>query len=322
MGNLKYEEAFHLVKEELKQALAGSPPIINQYLLGLTRSQGKMLRASAVLICSEDESGLVEPAAVSAAAAIEIIHLASLIHDDVIDDADIRRGQDTIQKKYGRRTAVICGDFLLSLAFTLISKIPDPGQYQEISFPDYIRRLCLGELLQHVNNYNSDLSVLEYIRIISGKTAALFEASFFAGSVLCGCSTRERTIYKKIGKYAGLIFQLQDDCLDFNETMEVAKKPVQSDYEQGVMTLPLIFALGMRPQYKEKAAAGMLTRKEINNIVKETDGVSFNIQMMTKYSTKAIKELNRLDLNENKKNQILEFLHLMTGGYLEAGAIQ
>ena len=123
-------------------------------------------------------------------------------------------------------------------------------------------RICLGELNQHINNGNIDLSVHQYLRIISGKTAALFEASFFAGAVLAEKDQKEIKQYRKIGRYIGMIFQLTDDCMDFEETEQKAQKPVQSDYEQDVITLPLIYAFKHLAGLKDRARENALTRSE------------------------------------------------------------
>ena len=308
MDKLTYEEAYENVKTEITKALTGSPKIINEYLTHLSTSQGKMIRASALLVCAEDKEGNINPDAVQAAAAIEIIHLASLVHDDVIDNSDLRRGQETLQKKYGKRTAVICGDYLLSLALKVVSKVPDSKQYMDIKTADYISKLCLGELRQHINNNNLDLSLTEYIRIISGKTAALFEASFFAGAVLSGANEADINRYKKIGNYTGLIFQLQDDCLDFDNTVETAKKPVQSDFEQGVITIPLIHALSKLPHFKRKAEENKISRDDINNAVEEAGGLDFTRQIIKKYYRKAEKNILKLDIMEEKKKRLTAIL--------------
>lgn len=317
MVKLEYEEAYELVEKEIKKALTSSPRIINDYLTHLSTSPGKMIRAVSVLVCAEDEEGTINPSAVQAAAGIEIIHLASLVHDDVIDNSDLRRGQETLQKKYGKRTAVICGDYLLSLALKTISSIPDGKDYLDIPTADYISKLCLGELRQHINNNNLSLTLFEYIRIISGKTAALFEASFFAGAVLCGCSQAEINIYKKIGNYAGLIFQLQDDCLDFDDTVETAKKPVQSDFEQGVITLPLIHALNALPIFKKKAMNNSITRQEINRAVEEAGGLDYTKHIIRKYYKKAERNINRLNVTEEKRKKLMEILKKSTGTHAE-----
>ena len=313
MENLKYEEAFELVKKEMQKTLRKSPRIINEYLTHMSNTQGKMIRAASVLICNEDRDGKINPDAVRAAVAIEIIHLASLVHDDVIDNADLRRGQETIQKKYGKRTAVICGDYLLSIALQMVSNISDGKEYLSSSFPDYIRKLCLGELLQHLNNGNLDLSVFDYFKIISGKTAALFEASFFAGALLGHSTNTEIKRYRRIGNYIGIIFQLQDDCLDFDETIESAKKPVQSDYEQGVITLPLIHALGKLPDFKEKARKNKISRDDISNAVEEAQGLEFTRQIIERYFKKAEREISRLDVSEEKRARLTQVLKMATG---------
>ena len=313
MENLTYEVAFELVKKELQKTLTKSPPIINEYLAHISNTQGKMIRAVSVLVCNEDKDGNINPEAVKAAVAVEIIHLASLVHDDVIDNADLRRGQETLQKKYGKRTAVICGDFLLSIALQKISKISDEKEYLSTSFPDYIQKLCLGELLQHINNWNLDLSMFDYFKIISGKTAALFEASFFAGALIGHNTDAEIRRYRRIGNYAGIIFQLQDDCLDFDKTMELAKKPVQSDYEQGVITLPLIHALFKLPDFKGKAQKNKISRDEVNQAVEEAEGLKFTRQIMDRYFRKAEREISKLDVSEEKRIRLTSILRTATG---------
>lgn len=313
MEKLAYEDAYELVKKEIKHALTRSPRIISDYLTHLSNSQGKMIRAVSVLVCAEDEDRKINSGAVQAAASIEIIHLASLVHDDVIDNADLRRGQETLQKKFGKRTAVICGDYLLSLALKTISEIPDGKQYLDIPTSDYISKLCLGELRQHINNNNLDLSLAEYIRIISGKTAALFEASFFAGAVLSGASQAEINIFKKIGNYAGLIFQLRDDCLDFNNTVGSAKKPVQSDYEQGVITLPLIHSFSRLPSFKKKAMEKNITREDINRAVEEAGGLNYTNQIIDRYYKKAEQNIDKLDVSEEKRKLLTAILKKASG---------
>ena len=217
-----YEEAISCVKKEVERTLTRSPKIIREYLSHLSLSQGKYIRAVSVITCAEDKEGKVHPNAAKLAAAIEILHLATLVHDDVIDNADLRRGKETLQKKYGKRTAVICGDYLLCLALKMISQISNKKDYLELDLPDYIGKLCLGELNQQINNKNLNLSIFQYLKIISGKTAALFEASFYSGAVMAGCNEKETKKYRQVGNYIGMIFQLSDDCIDFDTTVEEA----------------------------------------------------------------------------------------------------
>ncbi len=306
---LTYEEAFDLVKKEIERILTKSPLMIREYLSHLSLSQGKGIRAAAVLACAVDKEGNLHPDAIKIAASIELIHLASLVHDDVIDNADLRRGKATLQKKYGKRTAVICGDYLLSLALKLVYSTSDKNTYLSISVPDYIGKLCLGELNQHINNNNLNLSIFQYLKIISGKTAALFEASFYAGAVVAKVDEKEAKKYRQIGFYIGMIFQLSDDCIDFDTTVEEANKPVQSDYEQGVITLPLIHALRENNEFRIKAMESGVSRTEINNAVKKTDGLKFTNFVIKKYYDKAMKRLNELDMGNDKKERLIAILN-------------
>lgn len=306
---LSYEEAIDLAKQEVERALLKSPHLIRDYLKHLASSQGKYIRAVSVIIAAMDDEGKVHPDAIKAAGAIEIIHLASLVHDDIIDNADLRRGKLTLQKKYGKRTAVICGDYLLSLALKMISETVDKKRYAQLDLPDYISRLCLGELEQHLNNYNLNLSIYQYLKIISGKTAALFEASFFSGAMVLNVSEEQLRKYKQIGYYIGMIFQLTDDCIDFDTAKEVANKPVQSDYEQGVITLPLIHAFKNLDFFKQKASDDQVTRDEINQAVMKTGGLDFTKGLIKRYYNKAVKRLDELMITDDKRDKILMILN-------------
>lgn len=305
---IKADEAIELVKLEVDNNLRNSPLVIREYTKHLMSSRGKFIRAISVVICAEDKDGFVHPNAIKMAAAIEILHLATLVHDDVIDNADLRRGEVTLQKKYGKRTAVICGDYLLSLSLRMIASIKDKKNYLELEMPDYVGRVCLGELEQHINNANLNLTIYRYLKIISGKTAALFEASFFAGAITCGSSEEELKKYKRLGNYIGMIFQLTDDCIDFENTVETANKPVQSDYEQGVITLPLIHALSQLTDFRTKAEKQAITRREINEAVDKTGGIGFTRMLVQKYYNKSMKIINELDVSENKKDKLISVL--------------
>lgn len=301
---ISYDRALDFVKEELNRALSSSPIIIRKYTEHLKASSGKFIRAISLLICAENQEGMVHPNAIKFAAAIELLHLATLVHDDVIDNADIRRGNLTLQKKYGKRTAVICGDYLFSYALKLASSVSDKEDYLKLNMPDYMGRVCLGELNQHLNNGFLDLSVYQYLKIISGKTAALFEASFYAGAVLSGEDNKSLTRYMRMGKYIGMIFQMMDDCLDFEKTENIAKKPVQSDFEQGVITLPLIYAFKNMMGLKDKAKDNSLARDEINEAVAKTGGLIYTKMLSNKYYNKSLKIIDELNITSDKRTKL------------------
>ncbi len=306
---VKFDEAIELVKKESDNTLAKSPLIIRGYTKHLMASRGKYIRAISVIICAEDKEGFIHPNAIKIAAAIEILHLATLVHDDVIDNADLRRGDITLQKKYGKRTAVICGDYLLCSALNLAASISNKKDYLELDIPDYMGKVCLGELNQHVNNGNLNLSVYQYLKIISGKTAALFEASFHAGAVFSSSDKAECIRYKQLGYYIGMIFQLTDDCIDFEDTTETAKKPVQSDYEQGVITLPLIHALKNKAGFGEKAVSAGVSRAEINEAVLAAGSLGFTHMVVKRYYNKALKIIHELEMTESKRTKLIKILN-------------
>jgi len=305
---ITFNDAIRRVKNEVDMALSTAPFIVRKYTAHLKLSRGKYIRTIALLTCAENKEGLIHPDAIKFAVAIEILHLATLVHDDVIDNANVRRGVITLQKKYGQKTAVICGDYLLCMALKLVAAVSDKKAYLNLDMPDYMGRVCLGELNQHINNGNLDLSVYEYLKIIAGKTAALFEASFYAGAIVCEGETLDIKKYKRLGRYMGMIFQLTDDCIDFETDADIAKKPVQSDFEQGVITLPLIHAFNNFIGFKGKAKTNVVSRIDINEAVLKTGGLVFTRKVSKKYYNKSLKMINELQIEENKRAKLIALL--------------
>jgi heptaprenyl diphosphate synthase len=304
-----FDAAFKLVQQETKRILTKGPSLISGYVGYMSDATGKMMRATALLAASMDENEMVPYDAIIFASAVEILHLATLVHDDIMDDADLRRGQVTLQKKAGKRSAVICGDYLLAAAINQLSKVSDADKYKDFDFSKYVERIALGELRQNINNRNYRLKTFRYLSIIDGKTAALFEAAYHAGA-LAGNASKDRTKYfRNLGRYTGIIFQLTDDCIDYEISEELALKPVQSDFENGVVTLPLIHAFENNPALIEKAENGQLNSKEVFDEVTKSGGVKFTHDMAKTYYDKAKNAAEALSLTE-KQQQIL-------GGLLE-----
>lgn len=299
---LNKSDALFLVGEEIRESLNSSPKVIREYTSHLGKASGKLFRARSLIACSQDDEGSVPRRAVTAAAAIEIFHLATLVHDDVIDEASIRRGIPTLNEKYGVRTAVICGDYLLSMALRMISSVFQNDNVPEIKMPDLLGRLCLGELSQHINNGNFSLSAFRYLKIISGKTAALFEISFYMGAYLSGSSQSSKIA--RVGRYMGMIFQLTDDCMDYEASEQKARKPVLSDFEQKVITLPLIHAIRKSTDIRKKALKGELDINTVNEAVRTTGGLRFTRAIARRYQEKAMAILDSLNLGNLKRNDI------------------
>ena len=301
--NLKY------VKAEVEEVLSTSPLVIRTYTKHLLKGQGKYIRAISVLSCALNDDNEIHPDAIRFAAAIEILHLATLVHDDVMDGADTRRGITTLHKEYGHKTAIICGDYLLAVALNLVNKTQEKETYINYDLSNYMLEIALGELTQHLNNGNYNIKVAEYLEIIQGKTAALFEASFVAGLLSTNDDT-DLEAFKTLGHNIGMIFQLVDDCIDFEISDNKAKKPTQSDFEQGVITLPLISAL-------EKAGRQLkqLTRLEVNALVSEFKGVETTKAKALEYYEESLGLIESLNLNQDKEIA-LKSLFKLAMGYL------
>lgn len=307
-SSLNFDTAFRQAREEVDRVLLAAPQLIRRYTSYLTQTHGKFVRARAVLACAMDEEGAVGEDAIIFAAAIEILHLATLVHDDIMDDAGLRRGQETLQKRFGKRTAVICGDYLLSAAIQELRKVQGADKYQQLNIPDYVEQICMGELRQNMNNRNYDLSVYRYLSIINGKTAALFEASYFAGAVVHETDEARLRLYRQLGRYTGVIFQLTDDCIDYENDEQTALKSVQSDFEQGVITLPVIYTFSQKPKIKEKAETGTLSKEELLTEVKACGGVVFTHQTAKRYYAKAKNALTALHFSGQKADILNELL--------------
>lgn len=308
MTKLAWDDAFLLVQNTMEEMLCKSPLVIREYLSHLSGSRGKMLRAACVLTAAMDEEAMIGQNAVYAAVSVELIHLASLVHDDIMDDSDMRRGQVTLQKKYGQRTAVICGDYLLAMALKTAMRAENKEDYSRFSVPDYIGRLCMGELRQHIHNKDMDLSVLSYMRIISGKTAALFEAAFYAGAAAANKPEKDARRYRNIGHYMGMMFQLSDDCIDFESSAEDAKKPVHADFENGVITLPVIYSFSKNESLRKKAKEGKLLTGQLAEGVKNCGALVFVEIIMGRYEKKAGRIIESLPASPEEKERLLQLI--------------
>lgn len=307
------EAAAGLLQKQLKEA----PALIRPYSAYLAASTGKAMRARLLLSCALSADAVVSENAVKLAVALELLHLATLVHDDVMDTADYRRGQLTLQKKFGQRTAVICGDYLLAQALQLTAEVAYTHSSNELDshfMTGYVKRIALGELLQTINNGNFKLTVLDYLRIISGKTAALFEAACYGGALFGAegsLKPLEIARYRRFGRYLGMIFQLTDDCLDYESSRSAAGKNVRSDFEQAVVTLPLVYAMEEDPSLLTFAmqAHSSPENETVYERVRMTSALSRSRRLANKYLKKAEKELQRLALPEQKQRALSELLY-------------
>ncbi len=314
-AGLDFDTAVAETAVQIKRMLRGAPAVIRQQTSHLSKAAGKMIRARALLCCAINTDGTISPDAVKAAASAELLHLATLVHDDIIDDADKRRGIDALHKKFGGKYAVLCGDYLFCLALEFVSTVtPRECRKSEFdkTFPHYLTEVCLGEVSQNQNNQNLRLSERAYFKIIRGKTAALFEACFYTGFLLSDEPDASKDVYKLIGGNIGTIFQLADDCADYESTHKKMKKPVLSDFKRGVVTLPLIYALKQDASLLGKIEAG-LTPDALKDIVEAAGGLAYTHKKIDRLYKKTLSAIDSLDLGESKRALLTGLLDKSTG---------
>jgi octaprenyl-diphosphate synthase len=247
-------------------------------------------------------SSLGEESAIKIAAAIELIHLASLIHDDINDEAPIRHNQPSIQAKWGVPTGVTMGVYLYSKSLQLISEVANVEVLEVIS--NAVTKLCQGELGQILERDNMQLDIPTYITFLQEKTAVLFEAACKCGAILAGTNSKHKEKIGEYGTHLGTVFQIADDILDIMGDETQLKKEAGQDFEQGEFTLPILMLLD-ESQHSESDKAEMevlltnrnseslqIIRKKIkdNNIPKKAETIAF--EMLDKAADN-VKQLNK-----------------------------
>lgn len=274
------------VKEELKQfadifetALSHENPLLGMALEHLKKRTGKRMRPVLVLLCAR-LTGRVNDAVLNAAAALELLHTASLVHDDVVDESDARRGQLSVNALSGNKVAVLVGDYLLSVALQLAAKTQNTEVVGVVA--QLGQTLADGELLQLANTKKQELSEASYYEVIRKKTASLFSACAQVGAILAGGSGEEVERMRRFGQLVGMCFQLRDDIFDFDNKADTGK-PAGNDMKEGKLTLPVIHALNKAADDGMTALAmkvrrGEATAQEIDSLVaftREQEGIAY-----------------------------------------------
>lgn len=266
----------------------------------LIKANGKMLRPAFLLLAAEfgrQKKGIKE-----LAAAIELLHIATLIHDDVIDQADTRRGVKTIHKLRDTRGAVLAGDWLLTRCFLLASYNSSPANARLIA--QVIGSICAQEIQQNLDAFTWSASKRSYFRKIAGKTAALFSLAFYAGASESGAKPWTRAILTRIGYNTGMAFQIIDDILDFSSSQEEFRKPVGQDLSEGLTTLPLVIAIqGDRSILKtlpQEPPFNAEAKEELIELVKSSGALEKAGNYARLYTDRALTELERLPAGSSR----------------------
>jgi octaprenyl-diphosphate synthase len=233
-------EPFGLVNQLIHDKLSSRVPLVHKIAQYIIESGGKRMRPMLVLLCSQALNRCGEDQ-IRLATIIEFLHTATLLHDDVVDTSDLRRGRATANAQWGNAPSVLVGDFLYSRAFQLMVEI---GNMEVMSvLANATNVIAEGEVFQLMNCKNPDISEEVYFEVIQNKTAMLFEASSHAAAILAQTTPGLRTQLKNFGLHLGLAFQLIDDLLDYTGQASVMGKNIGDDLAEGKPTLPLIHAL-------------------------------------------------------------------------------
>ena len=269
---------------------------IHQAIVEMLQQGGKMIRpAYLTLFANWSNNGNLQQVR-AVAAALELLHVATLLHDDVIDEADMRRGQETLNARYGNRVAIYAGDYVLTSCYRLLSEYAE--DLEGVSLPtNGMARVVEGELAQMRNRYRYDLGLQEYLKRIEGKTAQLFMVSCYMGAKLGEMEDALRV--KKIGQQIGMAFQILDDILDYQATAQEFGKPVLEDVAQGIYTAPLIYAMEkdsqkIIPLLEKKQEISEQERLLLRKLVHDSGGVQKAQQLAQQYTNQALSQIDRL----------------------------
>ena len=257
------------VESAFDAELCSDLPGVNRLVRHVGRFRGKMLRPMLVLLAGKAcaEGGRIGHAHVTLATVVEMVHMATLVHDDVLDEAELRRKGATINHLRGNEAAVLLGDYLISHSYHLCSSLNSQAAARAIAATT--NRVCEGELLQIENRNNLDLDEATYLEIISRKTAALTAACCRLGALYAGADEATVAAMERYGLSLGIAFQIQDDLLDLlGETRHVGKT-LGIDVEKGKLTLPLIHFLRTAPMEHRALLKSLLaTNGEVDRVEK------------------------------------------------------
>ncbi len=248
-----------LVKTEFESINFISSHILN--------TRGKMLRPALLLLCA-GVFGRIKQIAVSAAASVELMHTATLVHDDIIDNSAMRRGCESVNYKYGNAGAVLFGDYLYCQSFKVLGKFND--KFIAENLISVAAKMCQGELQQSLNSFKYDdcgMPLEEYISLIKNKTAYFMAVCGKIGAYCSGASVKYVNLIENYGINLGIAFQITDDIFDWESKTDNIGKPVGNDLKEGKITLPLMLLIDKSAPSQKKEILGIISSKNINSEV-------------------------------------------------------
>ena len=288
-GRTLKSDMFDVIQEDLaafepalEEAIVSETPLITDIGMHLVSSGGKRLRPALFLLAARGGASFDRARAMPVAVALELIHTASLVHDDVIDEADTRRGAETTNAKWGNQIAILSGDYIFARAFKLVAEEGyDSSVYVKLAH--LVCTLSEGEILQDHTVYQIPTGEDAYYERIRKKTADFLEICCELGGFIGGMSPTDTAQMAEYGRDIGMAFQITDDLLDFRQTSEHIGKPAGHDLAQGYVTLPVIRALSVLDAHGRAELTALVTNPKMTeeevaralDIVRMTDGLDY-----------------------------------------------
>jgi octaprenyl-diphosphate synthase len=292
------------VNRVIFQRLGSDVALVNQVAHHIIHHGGKRLRPLAVLL-SARACGCDTKDHIAAAAIIEFIHTATLLHDDVVDNSGLRRGQETANSLFGNQASVLVGDFLYSRAFQMMVEL---GRLRVLEvLANATNTIAEGEVLQLMNCHNPDIGEADYMEVIYRKTAKLFEAGTRLGAILAGQDEATETALAAYGRHLGRAFQLVDDALDYDAKPEELGKNIGDDLADGKPTLPLIYAMNNgsaaeRHMIREAIVSGSTQNlRSIQLAIETSGGLAYTASCADTEAKSAIEALRALPASKYKQ---------------------
>lgn len=295
-NNYRLQRQLEDVEKVILKNIHSREAMLTEAATALATAGGKRLRPALVLL-GADFGPKPSQNLANVAAAVEILHMATLVHDDIIDEARYRRGKITTHERFGKDVAVYTGDYLFTRCLLLLADCRGVEHMTQVA--KAMKVICESEVYQHTQRYNVNTSVRQYLRKIKGKTAALFAMSAALGATESEAAQDIVQKLSRFGSHLGMAFQIRDDILDFTASAAELGKPTSTDMRKGNFTLPVIYALQSSGRRKLRH---ILIQPHISPddweqataLVMESDGISKSGQMLERYCQKARKELNLL----------------------------
>lgn len=286
------EREFTQFVEMFNASMSHDDGLLGNALTHIRQRGGKRMRPLLTLLIAKNY-GEISDVTLNAALGLELLHTASLVHDDVVDESAERRGQASVNASFNNKVAVLVGDYILSTALLHVSKTGDQRIVENLS--QLGRTLAAGEILQLSNIKNPDFSEQVYYDVIHKKTASLFESCAILGCLSVGAKDTDVEQARRFGETLGMMFQIRDDIFDYYDSREIGK-PTGNDMTEGKLTLPVLYALRTAPfgamiTLAKKVKAGSINTDEIAVLVeytKQQGGIEYAEQRMQDFYDKSM----------------------------------